>query len=145
MKIFPGQSVVVMGLGVTGQVHVQLAKAWGAYPGDRDHAQRLEAETSREQLGADLTFPAAPEAVRGVMEATGGHGADMVIECTGVSRRARRRDQHGAAGRHVAAVRNHCRRRKPTLPFYQLYYKELNVVNTRAAKGEDYPPIPLIW
>ena len=27
-----------------------------------------------------------------------------------------------------------------SLPFYQLYYKELNIVNTRAAKGEDYPP-----
>ena len=26
------------------------------------------------------------------------------------------------------------------MPFYQLYYKELNIVNTRAAKGEDYPP-----
>jgi len=25
------------------------------------------------------------------------------------------------------------------LPFYQLYYKELNIVNTRAAKSEDYP------
>ena len=27
-----------------------------------------------------------------------------------------------------------------TLPFYQLYYKELHVVNTRAAKGRDFPP-----
>jgi threonine dehydrogenase-like Zn-dependent dehydrogenase len=26
-----------------------------------------------------------------------------------------------------------------SLPFYQLYYKELNIVNTRAAKSEDYP------
>jgi threonine dehydrogenase-like Zn-dependent dehydrogenase len=25
------------------------------------------------------------------------------------------------------------------LPFYQLYFKELNVVNARAAKGEDFP------
>ena len=26
------------------------------------------------------------------------------------------------------------------LPFYQLYYKELAIVNSRAAKGEDFPP-----
>jgi len=26
-----------------------------------------------------------------------------------------------------------------SLPFYQFYYKELTVVNTRAAKGEDFP------
>ena len=30
LNIFPGQSVVVLGLGVSGQIHVQLAKARGA-------------------------------------------------------------------------------------------------------------------
>ena len=25
------------------------------------------------------------------------------------------------------------------LPFYQLYYKELLIINARAAKGDDYP------
>ena len=32
IKTFSGQSVVVMGLGVPGKLHVQLAKAWGASP-----------------------------------------------------------------------------------------------------------------
>ena len=32
VEIFPGESVVVYGLGVTGQLHVQLAKARGASP-----------------------------------------------------------------------------------------------------------------
>ena len=32
VNIFPGESVVVLGLGVTGQLHVQLAKARGAAP-----------------------------------------------------------------------------------------------------------------
>ena len=26
-----------------------------------------------------------------------------------------------------------------TLPFYQLYFKELTIVNSRAAKSEDFP------
>ena len=26
-----------------------------------------------------------------------------------------------------------------SLPFYQLYYKELKLINSRAAKGEDFP------
>ena len=32
IKVFPGQSVAVIGLGVTGQVHVQVAKAWERIP-----------------------------------------------------------------------------------------------------------------
>src|SRR5258707_6634070 len=32
VDIFPGESAVVFGLGVTGQLHVQLAKARGASP-----------------------------------------------------------------------------------------------------------------
>src|SRR6202047_5079572 len=32
IHVFPGESVVVLGLGVTGQLHVQLAKARGASP-----------------------------------------------------------------------------------------------------------------
>jgi threonine dehydrogenase-like Zn-dependent dehydrogenase len=30
--------------------------------------------------------------------------------------------------------------REGTLPFYQWYFKELAILNARAAKGEDYPP-----
>ena len=83
IKIFPGQAVVVVGLGVVGQVHVQLAKAWGAYPviGITRSAWK---RSLAEKLGADLTLPSGPEAVRGVMDATGGRGADVVIESTGV-------------------------------------------------------------
>jgi 2-desacetyl-2-hydroxyethyl bacteriochlorophyllide A dehydrogenase len=64
VNIFPAESVVVFGLGVTGQLHVQLAKARGASPVigvTRSAAKRELAE----RLGADLTvaksedYPAA--------------------------------------------------------------------------------------
>jgi 2-desacetyl-2-hydroxyethyl bacteriochlorophyllide A dehydrogenase len=138
IKIFPGQSVAVVGLGVAGQIHVQLAKAWGAYPviGITRSAYK---RNLAEELGADVTLPSGPEALRAVKEGTGGHGADIVIECTG----------HPSA---LADAINMARlggtlllfgimsATQAALPFYQLYYKELNIVNTRAAKGEDYPP-----
>jgi 2-desacetyl-2-hydroxyethyl bacteriochlorophyllide A dehydrogenase len=83
VRVFPGQSVVVVGLGVTGQVHVQLAKAWGAYPviGITRSAWK---RSLAEEFGADVTLPSGTEGVRGVLEATGGRGADLVIESTGV-------------------------------------------------------------
>lgn len=138
LKTFPGQSVAVIGLGVTGQVHVELAKSWGAYPviGVTRSAYK---RSLAEQLGADITVASGPDAVRKVKEATGGHGADIVIECTGVP---------AALADAINMVRlggslllfGITSATQATLPFYQLYYKELNVVNTRAAKGEDYPP-----
>src|SRR6266852_2108355 len=83
IDIFPAESVVVFGLGVTGQLHVQLAKARGASPVigvTRSPEKRALAET----LGADITFPGGEGAIDRVREATDGRGADVVIETTGV-------------------------------------------------------------
>ena len=138
MKVFPGQSVAVIGLGVTGQVHVQVAKAWGAYPviGITRSAYK---RNLAEQLGADVTLSSGPDAVRRVKEATGGQGADIVIECTGVPTALAEAINMVRLGGTLLLF-GIMSATQASLPFYQLYYKELNVVNTRAAKGEDFPP-----
>jgi 2-desacetyl-2-hydroxyethyl bacteriochlorophyllide A dehydrogenase len=138
INILAGQSVVVVGLGVTGQVHMQLAKARGAHPVigiSRSAWKRKMAE----QLGADLTLAGGEAGVRSVIEATEGRGADVVIESTGVMS-------------SVADAISMCRMGatlllfgiitggQGALPFYQIYFKELTIVNGRAAKGEDFPP-----
>jgi 2-desacetyl-2-hydroxyethyl bacteriochlorophyllide A dehydrogenase len=137
VNILPGQSVVVVGLGVGGQLHVQLAKARGAYPVigiTRSKWKRRLAE----DLGADITLPSGAEGVRGVLEATGGQGADVIIESTG---------QVSAIADSVSAARlgatvllfGITTATEGALPFYQLYFKELTIVNSRAAKSEDFP------
>jgi 2-desacetyl-2-hydroxyethyl bacteriochlorophyllide A dehydrogenase len=137
VNIFPAQSVVVLGLGVAGQLHVQLAKARGAKPVigiTRSAFKRKLAE----QLGADITFASGAEALQGVLDATNGDGADVVIESTGklpVIAEAISMVRPGGSillfGVSTAM--------EGKLPFYQLYYKELTVYNSRAAKGEDFP------
>jgi len=138
LNIFPGQSVVVVGLGVAGQIHVQLAKAWGAYPVIGITRSAYKRNLAQE-LGADVTLSSGPEAVRAVREATGGNGADVVIECTGVPS-ALADSIHMARLGGTLLLFGITSAKQAELPFYQLYYKELNIVNTRAAKGEDYPP-----
>ena len=137
-KVFPGQSVAVIGLGVTGQIHVQLAKAWGAYPVigiTRSAYKRGLAE----QLGADLTLASGPDVAQRVKDATGGNGVDFVIECTGVPSAL-------ADGVNMARLGGSLlmfgivSAKEAALPFYQLYYKELTIVNSRAANPEDFPP-----
>jgi len=137
VNIFAAQSVVVMGLGVAGQLHVQLAKARGAKPVigvTRSPWKRKLAE----RLGADITFASGAEALRSVADVTNGGGADLVIESTGklpviadsVSM-VRSGGQILLFGVTTAA--------EGKLPFYQLYYKELALFSSRAAKGEDFP------
>ncbi len=135
--IFPGEAVVVLGLGVTGQMHLQLAKARGAYPviGVTRSAWKRDLAG---QLGADLTFPTGPEARAGVLEATGGRGADLVIECAGALPALAEAITLARAGGRLL-IFGITTATEGRFPFYQLYYKELAIINSRAAKGEDYP------
>ena len=137
IDIFAGESVAVLGLGVTGQLHVQLAKARGANPVigvTRSADKRALAET----LGADLTIPGGAGAIDAVREATDGRGADVIIETTGVL---------SSLADGIKMVRSGGRLllfgiftvKEGALPFYDLYFKELSLINARVAKSEDYP------
>ena len=137
LNIFPGQSVVVMGLGVGGQLHVQLAKARGAYPviGITRSAWKRQLA---EQLGADITLSGGPDAIQGVMDATNGRGADVVIESTGVVKSVADSITMASLGGTLLLF-GIVTASDGALPLYQLYYKEITIVNGRAAKGEDFP------
>jgi len=139
IEIFPGESVAVIGLGVTGQLHVQLAKARGANPVigiTRSAAKRQLAET----LGADLTVPgsAGDAAVERVREVTGGRGADIVIETTGVLPSLASAVKMARSGGRLLMF-GIITAKEGALPFYDLYFKELALISARVAKSEDYP------
>ena len=80
-----GESVLVMGQGVLGQIAVKLARAAGAAPimvGDPIPAKRKAALA----LGADFAFdPSVPDFGEHVKAVTDG-GAKVVVEVTGVDR-----------------------------------------------------------
>ena len=132
-----GNATVVLGLGVSGLLHVQLAKANGAHPviGITRSAWKRELAAD---LGADVTLAPDENTKRRVLDATGGIGADLVIESVGrLSVLAQAIDLARAGGR-VLSFGIHTAR-EGALPFYDMYFKELTVINARAAKGEDFP------
>ena len=137
VSIFPAESVVVFGLGVTGQLHVQLAKARGASP-VIGVTRSAEKRALAEKLGADLTIPGGDGAIERVRAATDGRGVDLVIETTGVL---------PSVAAAVAMARSGGRlllfgiitAKEGALPFYDLYFKELALISARVAKSEDYP------
>ena len=137
IQIFPGESVVVLGLGVTGQLHVQLAKARGASPviGVTRSAHKRELAQT---LGADVTIPGGDGAIEAVREATEGRGADVVIETTGVLPSLAAAVSMARSGGRLLLF-GIITAKEGALPFYDLYFKELSLINARVAKGEDYP------
>jgi 2-desacetyl-2-hydroxyethyl bacteriochlorophyllide A dehydrogenase len=137
VTVFPGESVAVYGLGVTGQLHVQLAKARGAHP-VIGVTRSAEKRALAEKLGADVTIAGGAETAANVREATGGRGADVVIETTGMlPSLAASIDMARSGGRLL--LFGIITAKEGALPFYDLYFKELTVVGARVAKSEDYP------
>jgi 2-desacetyl-2-hydroxyethyl bacteriochlorophyllide A dehydrogenase len=136
-NIFPGESVVVLGLGVTGQLHVQLARARGASPviGITRSAEKRELAG---KVGADVTFASKKDAVQKVLDATDGRGADLIIETTGAIPSLADAIMMARFGGRLLLF-GIITATEGALPFYQLYFRELAVFNSRVAKSEDYP------
>lgn len=134
--LFPDESVVVLGLGVAGQLHIQLAKARGAGP-----VIGLTRNPSKAQLamtlGADLAICTGQDAVKIVQGATHGRGADMVIECTGMISSLKEAISLVRSGGRILLF-GITTAKEGALPFYQLYFKELTVLNSRAANAKDF-------
>jgi 2-desacetyl-2-hydroxyethyl bacteriochlorophyllide A dehydrogenase len=131
-----GEAVVVYGLGVTGQLHVQLAKAAGATP-VIGVTRSAEKRTLAESLGADITST-GEEAVECARKATGGRGADVVIETTGMMPSVSSSIQMARSGGRILLF-GIITAKEGALPFYDLYFKELSLVGARVARSEDYP------
>jgi 2-desacetyl-2-hydroxyethyl bacteriochlorophyllide A dehydrogenase len=131
-----GETVVVLGLGVSGLLHVQLARARGArcVVGVSRNADKRRLAVA---LGADVAADHGEEARRAVREASGGAGADVVIESVGaLPVLAEAMELVRAAGRIVPF--GIYAEQEARLPFQQLYLKELRIVAARAAAPSDF-------
>ena len=78
----PAQSVLVLGSGISGVLHVSLARALGAglIAATDVSEKRLQAAL---RFGADYAFPAAENIPALFREQNSGYGADLVLVCAG--------------------------------------------------------------
>ncbi|MGI9647535.1 MAG: zinc-dependent alcohol dehydrogenase [Acidimicrobiia bacterium] len=135
VSVFPTDSVAVIGLGVSGLLHVQLLVARGI--------TRLLG-TTRSQWKLDLAsqFGAAAtakpdEAAAVLAEMSGGKGADLVVEAAGVEATLGQAIALAGTGGKVL-VFGTLTGGERGLPYYDLYHKELTISNPRAAIPTDY-------
>ena len=78
----PGQNVLVLGSGLAGLIHINLARALGAGRIIATDMVDYRLNAAR-KLGADVTFSAMEDVPARLREANNGRLADLVIVCTG--------------------------------------------------------------
>ena len=78
----PGQNVAVLGAGVSGILHIALAKAVGAGRILATDIDEFHLGLAR-RFGADEAFDARQDVPRLLREANGGRGLDLVVVCCG--------------------------------------------------------------
>lgn len=82
-KLCPGDTVVILGAGAIGLLHIMVAKAMGAgrviVSGHHEYRLALA-----RQVGADVAFDSrSSDPVARIADETAGEGAPLVVECTG--------------------------------------------------------------
>ena len=131
-----GQSVVVIGAGPIGNLHIQMMRLVGAAPIIAIEPSPQRAAMAR-QAGADavVTDPATARAV--VLGMTGGRGADVAIESVGLPRLYEQALALIRPGGHVAAFGIAGAGDVLPLPLLDTVLREYSIKGSVAGMGED--------
>ena len=130
-----GQSVVVMGAGPIGNLHVQLLRTIGAAPIIVSDVSEDRRSTAK-RCGADLAV--SPDALEdAVMAATQGRGADIVIESVGSAALYADAKELMRKGGHLAAFGLAGAGETLALDILQTILQENSVKGSVAGMGQD--------
>jgi 2-desacetyl-2-hydroxyethyl bacteriochlorophyllide A dehydrogenase len=131
-----GQSVVVLGAGPIGNLHIQVLRLAGAAP-----VIVLETNERRANLalkaGADAVAADAEQLKLIVRELTDGRGADVVVECVGLADLYRLAFDIIRPGGHVSAFGLAGETERLALPLLDTVLKENSFKGSVAGMGQD--------
>lgn len=134
VSVFPGQTAAVIGLGVAGQLMVQVLAARGVTVIGITRSEWKRDLAARKGAVA----VASPDRAASVLaELTDARGPDLVVEAVGKEQTLSQAIELAAVGGEVL-VFGTLTGGNQGLPYYQLYFKELTIFNPRAALIGDY-------
>ena len=81
-RLRPGQTVMVIGSGISGLIHISLAKALGAGKIIATDITDFRLDAAK-RFGADVVINAADDVQKRILEANGNRLANLVIVCAG--------------------------------------------------------------
>lgn len=135
VAVAPGETVVVLGAGPIGLLHIALARLAGATIFATGRPGRLEAALS---LGATEAFDLTGDALtREIMQRTGGRGADVVIVAAGDLSLANQALELAAIGGRVNYFAGFPKGSAATMDPNLIHYRELLVSGGSNARRAD--------
>ena len=135
-KLAMGQTVLVIGSGISGLLHIQLAKARGA---DRVVATDISEYrlNAARQFGADATIHGAQDVPNRLMNLNGGRLADLVIVCTGAMAAIRQATKSVDRGGTLLLFAPTAAGVDVPIPLFDFWRDEISVVTSYAGSGDD--------
>jgi L-iditol 2-dehydrogenase len=131
-----GQTVLVIGSGISGLMHIQLARLKGAARIIATDISDFRLEAAR-RFGADVVIRAQDDVPRLVREANQGRWADTVIVCTAAQSAFEQAFQSvDCAGTLLLFAPTAPGVRVP-LPLYDIYFKSAKIIFSYAAADQD--------
>ena len=135
VEVSPDTVAVVIGLGVSGLLHLQLLRRRGVSSVIGITRSRWKLELARELGASSVATP--EEAAQVVAEVSEGRGADLVVEAVGKEATVVQAIELCGSGGDVI-VYGTVTEAGSRMPYYQLYFKEITLHNPRAARPRDY-------
>jgi len=131
-----GQTVLVVGSGISGLLHIQLARARGA-------ARIIATDISdfrlraAQQFGADVTVHGAADVPARLRELNDGRPADLVIVCTGAMPAIEQAIQSVDRGGTLLFFAPTAAGVNVPIPLFEYWRDEISVVTSYAGSGAD--------
>ncbi|WP_068310301.1 zinc-dependent alcohol dehydrogenase [Polycladidibacter hongkongensis] len=130
----PHEDVLVIGGGPIGMLIALVAKAAGGKVTISEiNPHRLEIA---KELGFNTINPAETNAAEAVMAATGGKGADVLFEVTGVQAGVDLMTDAAATRARVVMVAIHAK--APQVDLFQFFWREIEMFGARVYEPQDY-------
>jgi L-iditol 2-dehydrogenase len=135
-RLTTGQTVLVIGSGISGLLHIQLARARGAARiiGTDISEFRLEAAT---QFGADITINGAKDVPGQLREVNEGRLADVVIVCTGAMPAVQQAVKSVDRGGTLLFFAPTATGVDVPIPLFDFWRDEISIVTSYAGSADD--------
>ena len=135
-RLAAGQTVLVIGSGISGLLHIQLAKARGAARVIATDISEYRLNAAK-QFGADATIHGAEDVPARLKEFNDGRLADLVIVCTGAMPAIQQATKSIDRGGTLLFFAPTAAGVDAPIPLFDFWRDEITVVTSYAGSGDD--------
>jgi L-iditol 2-dehydrogenase len=135
-RLRAGQTVLVIGSGISGLLHIQLARARGAERIIATDISEFRLNAAK-QFGADATIHGSVDVPAKLKELNDGRLADVVIVCTGALPAAQQATKSIDRGGTLLFFAPTAAGVDVPIPLFDFWRDEINVVTSYAGSGDD--------